>query len=187
LLVEFVPRNQEKVMRPLLAGLVGGIAATTTMTIAAEAMFRCLPRNDQRRPLPPRQVTMNLADSLGVDRFLQGENDRFTLSMLTHYDYGTAMGIVYALAARRILPGALGGAAFGLGLYAFSYLGLLPALGLHGGAQRMSPERNALLIAGHLVYGVTLGIMTQSLLRQRRRARNDEVPMTNVERMTNFQ
>lgn len=150
-------------MNTTVAAAVSGLAATLPMTIAMETMFRRLPLT-QRYPLPPRRITMRLAESLGIEHRLD-EPERHHLTLLNHFGYGTAAGAVYGLAARRWLPGALGGAAFGLGLFVGSYLGWLPAADMHPPATQMPAKRNALMIAAHLIWGATLGTLTESLTR----------------------
>lgn len=148
-------------MTPTVAASLGGLAATLPMTVAMEAMFRRLSL-PQRHPLPPRTISMRLADTLGMKHELD-EQQRLAVTLLNHFAYGTAAGAVYGLLGRRLLPGVLGGAVYGLGVWAGSYLGLLPATGLYPSAEEESARRNALMIAAHLVWGAALGTVTQSL------------------------
>jgi uncharacterized membrane protein YagU involved in acid resistance len=148
-------------MTPTVAASLGGLTATLPMTIAMEAMFRRLSL-PQRYPLPPRAISMRLADAIGVRHELN-ERERLSVTLLNHFGYGTAAGAVYGLLARRVLSGALGGAVYGLGVWAGSYLGLLPATGLYPPATEESARRNALMIAAHVVWGATLGTVTEAL------------------------
>ena len=151
-------------MSPTVAASLGGLAATLPMTVAMEAMFRGL-SIPQRYPLPPRTISMRLAETLGMKHELD-EQERLAVTLLNHFGYGTAAGAVYGLLARRLLPGALGGAVYGLGVWAGSYLGLLPATGLYPSAAEESARRNALMIAAHLVWGAALGTVTQALVEE---------------------
>jgi putative membrane protein len=45
-------------------------------------------------------------------------------------------------------------------VWAGSYLGLLPVLGILSPATRHPTGRNALMIAAHIIWGATLGILT---------------------------
>ena len=56
------------------------------------------------------------------------------------------------------------GVGYGLAVWAGSYLGFLPALGLHPPATRESPGRNVMNIGAHLVWGATLGAVTDYLI-----------------------
>src|SRR5687767_1533344 len=106
-------------MAEILAGAVSGLAATAPMTIFMEAAFPELPLF-QRYPLPPRGITMRVAEQLGIKHEMD-ETQRKALTLASHFGYGAAMGSIYAAAAQRYLPGPLGGAAFGLGVWAASY------------------------------------------------------------------
>ena len=156
--------NQEPVSSSMLTGLIAGLTATAPMTVAMEAMHRRLP-DRERWPLPPRQITARVADSAGVLEKLD-EHARRDLTMMAHFGYGAAMGSIYASTLHRA-PGssAIKGAAFGLGVWAGSYLGLLPAAGILSPATRHPARRNALMVAAHLVWGITTGLITQELQR----------------------
>ena len=132
------------------------------MTWAMEVMHRQLPR-EERYPLPPRQVTMRVAEEAGVKQELD-EEERLELTLLAHFGMGTAMGALYGSVGRQIpLPAPLAGAAFGLAVWAGNYLGLLPALGLLRPATEHPPRRTGLMIAAHLVWGVAAGTLLDLL------------------------
>lgn len=143
----------------IIAGALGGLAATAPMTLAMLAMHRALPRG-QRYPLPPRKVTMNVLDALRLKRHLD-EPQRKAATLVSHFGYGTVMGAIYAPLAPRVrLPGVLTGVTWGLIVWTASYLGLLPAADLHEPATRHPRERNALMIVAHIVWGAALGLLT---------------------------
>jgi uncharacterized membrane protein YagU involved in acid resistance len=151
-------------MRRLLAGLLGGALGTVAMTAAMTAMHRRLPARD-RYPLPPRQVTMAAADKSGIGR-PRREEDRRALTLAAHYAYGISMGVAYAVLARpRRRPALLSGPAFGLTVWSGSYLGWLPAAGLHRPATREPASRNALMLASHVVWGALVGIVVHAIDR----------------------
>ena len=153
----------------VMAGALSGLAATVPMTLAMEGLFHRLPWSE-RYPLPPRKVTMQVAGTLGVRDELN-EAQRHALTLTAHLGYGAAMGALYALTTRRVLPGALGGALYGLGVWAGNYLAFLPATDLHPHAAREPGARNLLMIAAHLVWGAALG----TLLDGASRSANDQV------------
>src|SRR6188768_2130390 len=101
-------------MSPTVAASIGGLAATLPMTVAMEAMFRRLPL-PQRDPLPPRTISMRFADTFGRKQELD-EQERLAVTLLNHFGYGTAAGALYGLLGRRLFPGAVGGAVYGLGV-----------------------------------------------------------------------
>src|SRR5437763_1777970 len=143
-------------MNALLAGPLAGLTATVPMTAVMELLHRLLPE-EERYPLPPREITEKVAEDAGVtpppdEPTLRG------LSLLTHFGFGTAAGAAYAALGRPAgLSGPLGGAAFGLAVWAASYLGWLPALKVLRPATEHPPRRTALMIAAHLVWGAAAG------------------------------
>jgi len=142
----------------ILAGAVSGFAATFPMTAGMIAMHRYLPAR-QRYALPPRKVTMNVLESVGLRRELD-EPERKAATIAAHFGYGTAMGGIYATFADKLpMPKVASGIGWGLVVWAASYLGLLPAADLHEPATDHPPERNALMIIAHLIWGAALGAM----------------------------
>ena len=160
-------------MNTVLLGALAGFAATVPMTLAMELMHEQLPAHEQY-PLPPRQITMEAAEGAGVKHELD-EEERTGLTLAAHFAFGTACGAVYAPIARAVdLPAPLTGAAFGLAVWAGSYLGWLPAAGVLRPATEHPPRRTALMIAAHLVWGLAAGAIVDGLSddeRQTSRAR----------------
>ncbi|MDB5311606.1 MAG: hypothetical protein JWO38_5808 [Gemmataceae bacterium] len=144
-------------MNDLIIGAAAGCIATVPMTLAMGAMHGELPPEEQY-PLPPRTVTMRVAEEAGVKDDLD-EGERTGLTFAAHFGMGTAAGAMYGPVSRLIpLPAPLAGAAFGLAVWAGNYLGLLPALGLLRPATEHPPRRTGLMIAAHLVWGAATGI-----------------------------
>lgn len=134
-----------------LRGAVGGVAATTTMSAAMAAAHRAGALGEP----PPRKITRRAEAAVGV------ATDRRTLdalSWLGHYGYGAVMGALFGVLQRRLrAPRLVAGVVWGLIVWAASYLGWLPAAGLHPAAHRDRPDRTATMVASHVVYGATLG------------------------------
>ncbi|MDQ3439371.1 MAG: DUF1440 domain-containing protein [Planctomycetota bacterium] len=149
----------------LFAGALAGLAATVPMTIAMEAMHRRLPAR-QRHPLPPRKITMRTARRAGFAHELD-ESQRLELTLAAHFGYGTTAGALYGPLSKRVKgPAAIKGMGYGVVVWAVSYLGLLPALGLMRPATQHAAQRNALMIAAHLVWGASLGLLTATWTRR---------------------
>ncbi|HWS53323.1 MAG TPA: DUF1440 domain-containing protein, partial [Pyrinomonadaceae bacterium] len=88
----------------------------------------------------------------------------------SHFGYGAACGALYgALAAERDVPPLAAGVGFGLAVWAGSYLGWLPAAGIISPATEHPPRRNALMIAAHVVWGATTGLVVAGLSDGRER------------------
>ena len=144
----------------LLLGALAGLAGTVAMTAAMRAMHRHLP-SPERYPLPPREIVQRaVVEPSGRALSEQGRRDA---TLAAHFGYGAATGALYGLArpSERIVPGAL----YGVLVWAGSYLGWIPALGILRPAARHPLRRNGLMIAAHLVWGATLAATLRELER----------------------
>lgn len=152
-------------------GVLAGLIATVPMTATMVLLHHYLPSYEQN-PLPPREITERVtgrAGTRGVLRHAKQEREMGAATLAAHFGYGAAAGGLYAVVAQR-LPGppVLGGVLFGLLVWAGSYLGLLPALGIMAPATEQPPRRNALMVAAHVVWGLVTGAL-MSVLRPRQR------------------
>lgn len=148
-------------MNALAAGAAAGMAATAPMTAVMKRLHRELPPGEQY-PLAPRIITMRLAEAAGVRRKLD-ERQRRRLTLLAHYGYGTSAGSLFGLLAPRRPAAAVGaGVAYGLAVWAGSYLGLLPSLHILTPATQHPARRSGLMIAAHVVWGATLGVLASA-------------------------
>lgn len=149
-------------MNDLVRGAAAGAAATVPMTWAMEVLHRLLPIRE-RYPLPPREITEQVARAVGIDRDLD-DPEQFWLALASHFGYGATVGTAYGIVAPA-LPGRpiVKGTAYGLAMWAGSYLGLLPALGILTPATRHTARRTGLMIAAHVVWGSALGIFADLL------------------------
>jgi uncharacterized membrane protein YagU involved in acid resistance len=133
-----------------------------------ELMHRALPRRE-RYPLPPRQVTMQVATRVGADATLD-EVARQQASLLAHFGYGGAMGALYGLAASRWpVANVAGGVTAGLAVWTANYLGLLPALDILPPATQHPVRRSGLMIAAHVLWGGSAGYLLGRWLSDPRR------------------
>jgi uncharacterized membrane protein YagU involved in acid resistance len=149
-------------MNKLLSGSLAGCLATIPMTWTMELLYRRLPRRE-RYPLPPRQVTEQVARNAGLAEELDERQWR-AATLVSHFGMGTAMGALWVPVGRQLpLPTPLAGAAFGLGVWAANYLGLLPAIGLLAPANKHPVRRTATMIAAHAVWGVTTSVLAGAL------------------------
>lgn len=148
-------------MHPILAGSLAGFAATAPMTLAMEALFTQLPKRDQQ-PLPPQQITERLADSANV-RHDFSRTEIESAAMFNHFAYGTAAGALYGALDKQTVSWPYSGVLYGLGVWTISYMGLLPAANILPPATRMSANRNGVMIAAHVVWGLSLGWATRVL------------------------
>jgi uncharacterized membrane protein YagU involved in acid resistance len=151
-------------MNKIVAGTLAGLTATAPMTAAMIAMHKALPARE-RYPLPPRKVTMRAAQLVGLKKHLD-EPDKKAATLAAHFGYGAAMGGIFALLAPRTPgPPVAKGIGWGLIVWATSYLGLLPATGLHEPATQHPRERNILMILAHVIWGGSLGLLLSRRVR----------------------
>ena len=146
----------------LLHGGIAGFAATLAMTAAMARLHRRLPERE-RYPLPPREITQRVTG--GGDEAVR---DR---AMAAHFAYGAACGAL--LAALRSKPGPAEGAAAGLAIWAGSYFGWVPGLGILKPASAHPARRNALMIAAHVIWGAAAAAALGELAFARRTILND--------------
>lgn len=158
-------QSANEVWTSMCRGALAGFVATVPMTVAMELMRRQLPASE-RYPLPPREITMEVAEEAGVKEQMN-EPERIGATLVAHFGYGAAVGALYApLARKSSLPPALEGAAYGLAVWAGSYLGLLPAMNILRPATEHPPRRTALMITAHLIWGAVAGVLIDSLEKE---------------------
>ncbi|WZO98992.1 DUF1440 domain-containing protein [Isosphaeraceae bacterium EP7] len=151
----------------LARGAASGLLATIPMTLAMEGMHAMLP-DWERYPLPPRQISEQFERAASIRHELD-ESQETALTLASHLAYGAGAGAVYGtIAARLPASPAVRGAAFGLGVWAVSYLALMPALGVLSPATEHPRRRTALMIGAHLVWGASAGVLFDRLQRHPR-------------------
>jgi uncharacterized membrane protein YagU involved in acid resistance len=141
----------------IVVGAAAGIIATVPMTIIMEQLHKLEP-SERDRPLPPREVTEGLYEQIGAAKKSEENLERMTFTL--HYAFGGAAGALFPLVAPQRLPAAIGaGVLYGLAVWSGSYLGALPAIGVRHHAKHDSAMRTASMIAAHIVWGATLGVL----------------------------
>lgn len=152
---------------PLLStGAIAGLIATMPMTLFMLLMHRLLPRW-QKYALPPERITHELSERTGTDKYLNKPR-LLVATLASHFGYGAFMGTLYGTLSKRIklpLPAAVKGSIFGVIIWTGSYLGWLPAMDMKAAATKEPPQRDALMVAAHVVWGATTGIITSLLER----------------------
>ncbi|MFC6490258.1 DUF1440 domain-containing protein [Nitratireductor sp. GCM10026969] len=140
-------------MERLAFGALAGLSATMAMTAAMRHLWPSLEPQD-RYPLPPREIVEDAAPPAP-------ERSKRLLSVLAHFGFGAVVGAAYALLPERRRNGVV----YGLTVWAASYLGWLPGLGILKPATEHPAERNLLMIAVHVVWGGTLAAALNELER----------------------
>lgn len=124
------------------------------MTVAMVALYRTLPRPG-RAPLPPVQITAETARRTDTRARLRGRR-LVAASLAAHFGYGATTGALYPLLGERRARTSAIGVAYGLGVWALSYLGWIPAARILEPATRQPPQRNLLMLLAHVVWGAAL-------------------------------
>ena len=149
----------------LLNGALAGVVATVPMSMVMLIMHRLLPEYEQY-PLPPHEITAEVAEKADMEEHLN-EPEHTMATTISHFAYGAVTGTLYVATAKNMFPNpAIGGAVFGLAVWAGSYLGLLPAMGILSPATEHPLRRNALMIAAHLIWGSVTGMLVDQLERR---------------------
>lgn len=133
-----------------LLGALAGVTVTTAMTAVVRRLHVALP-SDERYPLPPREIVESTvpASSEGEARYR---------TLLAHFAFGGFTGALFAMPPARGLD-----IAYGIGVWGISYLGWIPAAGILAPATRHPPRRNLLMIAAHVVWGLTLSQLLKEM------------------------
>ncbi len=135
-------------------GMVAGTLATAPMS----AVMLVAQRRGAMGSQPPERVAEEALGHAGFDD--TSERSQNLAASLAHLAFGAGGGATFALVRRRLgLPGppVVQGTLFGLGVWALSYQGWIPALGILPPADDDRPDRRRTMIAAHVVYGGVLG------------------------------
>jgi hypothetical protein len=94
-----------------------------------------------------------------------GESGTQLIEQTGHYLASVGLGATYGKLRDYFgfVPGAISGALFGAGLYAFGVAGVLPELGVTRGEPNEAPGVPTERFGLHLLYGAVLGIVTDGL------------------------
>lgn len=158
--------TRENIKGQMLRGAVAGMVGTVFMTIPILAARRL---GFFHTP-PPVEISANLARRTPL--LPERSNPLFPVAWLgAHFAYGAASGIGYTLLRRYLpVPTAWAGLLFGLGVWAISYLGYVPALHLYPEPDDDSRPRQVVMILAHAVFGVSVAETNRRLAGHRWRA-----------------
>ena len=147
-------------MSRILRGAMAGVLATLPMSLV---MLAGKVAGLMHTP-PPKEITGRAARDAGVDQ-PRTQPKKFHLAWLAaHVGYGAGCGALYAV-LHSVLWGSRRkqGLLYGLAVWAASYLGAMPALGLYPWPSEDDTSRAAVTIAAHVVYGVALAEIDERL------------------------
>ncbi|HXL36058.1 MAG TPA: DUF6789 family protein [Ktedonobacteraceae bacterium] len=161
-MVQLQQIGERQAGRAWLQGGLAGFVGTGPMSLFMLATQRFLPKR-QQYALPPEIITEELAHRTHV-RWHMNKMQVKAATLVSHFGYGAAMGVLYGVLGKKIpLPSPVKGVLFGLIVWAASYLGLLPLIGMSESGQREPGRRNLMMIAAHVVWGATMGVVAKVL------------------------
>lgn len=148
------------------AGAVAGALAAVPMLGVMALLNRTLPGYSKEHRLPPMKITRRVAEESGIVDDLPPPGQQ-AAGFAAHLGFGGATGSIFGQLAARFPRLArrpvASGIGFGLLVWAVSYAGWLPGLGLFPPAHRRTPRRNATIILAHVAWGALLGPLTLRL------------------------
>jgi hypothetical protein len=148
-------------VRQTVAGGLGGTAATLVMT-GWMGLSQATGRHGE---LPPKRLVRRLARRAGIPARRHGPGTQIA-SAAAHLGFGASAGALYGTVVRRSsLPRAT---AFALAIWAVSYAGWVPALGLLPPPSRDNPRRAWTTLTAHVVYGSVLHLSLANRTAPRR-------------------
>ncbi|MGH6739015.1 MAG: DUF6789 family protein [Bradyrhizobium sp.] len=140
-------------MKSLIRGAFAGTVATALMS----ALMLAARRLGITDTLPPEKVTSKMLRRHGI-RPDRGEQDALAAGL--HFAFGAAAGGLFGVIARRVpAPRVPLGMAYGAVIWGISYMGWVPSMGLMPRADHDERGRQTVILAGHLVFGATLGLL----------------------------
>src|SRR5207248_2422364 len=146
-----------------LKGTLAGFIGTAPMTVFMLATQRFLPKGQQYE-LPPELIIKDLARQAHIRQHMS-KMQVLAATLVSHFGYGAVTGALYSPLAKKLpLPAVLKGAIFGVAVWASSYLGLLPLLGISESAHQEPVRRNLMMIAAHIVWGSAMGVVADVLM-----------------------
>lgn len=148
-------RRSSPRVRGAIAGTVATLAHTAVMAFAAR-------RGTLGEP-PPKKITRGALRAVAPEA-ARHEPALNGATVLMHVGFGAAMGALYASLAPRRAQGSVPlGLAFGTAVWAVSYMGWVPALGLMPTPQHDRRGRPTAMIGAHLAFGAALALTLRAL------------------------
>ncbi len=149
---------KKKIYKGLIAGSLGGLAASWIMTRFQNLIAR-VQADGRQQESQDGNATVKTARkiSTGLLRHELSEQEKQKAGTLVHYAYGTGIGALYGGIAQRLEPTTSGfGTAYGTAAWALGDEVAVPALRLGAKPTETPASVHVQALAAHLVYGVAL-------------------------------
>jgi uncharacterized membrane protein YagU involved in acid resistance len=158
-------------------GFAAGLIATVPMTVAMASIRKGVA--GPRAPLPMEEVGDGVADKLELsDKMTRDEQDAF--NWVSHFGFGATTGGIYGLLAGDPSKHSIAkGIAFGMGVWATSYVGVLPALNIMREPENEPKHKIASEVVSHIVWGAALGLLTKALVSRTASRHEPETKLLN--------
>jgi len=142
-----------------LSLLARGAGAGALATVAMSAEMLAAQRLGVMGEQPPERIAEDAAEEVTGSQPDEGTTD--VLASVAHFAFGAAGGAGYALILGRSArsAGPVTGIVFGLLVWAASYAGWIPALGILPPPDRDRPGRQVAMVLAHVIYGSVLGAL----------------------------
>jgi uncharacterized membrane protein YagU involved in acid resistance len=143
--------------RDLVAVIDGGISGCIATVVMSGEMMGAR-KMGMMGAQPPERLSERLLHTAGIHHKKKTAQD--LLAAVLHLGFGTTMGALYAVLHRRLPMRTLAplqGILFGTAVWAISYKGWIPALGIMPPPEHDRPGRPQAMVLAHWVYGGTLG------------------------------
>lgn len=167
-------------LQKLLKGAVAGTTGAFAMSVALRDAFPMLLPTDLKTEFLPKKVIEGLeARTFGRGSF-SGEQKMY-IAEAAHYIYGASVGVLYSIVRARLdrCPPVALGTVYGVGIWAISYEGWLPAAGILEATTEQPRRQWVVPIVAHVVYGITTALTYQLVSRS---LRNPSTPARRVPR-----
>ena len=145
----------------MLIGGIAGFVGTLAMTAAMRRMHEALP-DKERYPLTPREIVDSTSEQAGAPLTDEAAKDVTTAA---HFAYGAASGALLGVA--NVMLGPMSGGVAGIGIWLGSYMGWIPGSGILKPASDHPRRRNLLMLAAHVVWGVSTAKAMRELVEAR--------------------
>jgi len=154
----FYRSRKNKLSKGLIAGAVGGLAASWMMTRFQVLLSRALGQSD---PHGGEEEDATVKTACKVSSALLhhelSDEEKKAAGPVVHYAYGAGIGALYGGLAQKQAAATSGfGAGYGAAVWAIGDEIAVPALGLGKKPAETPASQHLQYLAAHLVYGVTL-------------------------------
>jgi putative membrane protein len=160
--------RKNKVYKGLIAGSIGGLAASWIMTRFQSVLSRAVQGKSNPHEGQGEDATVKTARKIssGVLNHELSPEEKKTAGPLVHYAYGTGIGALYGGLAQKYKTTKAGfGSAYGAAAWALGDEVAVPALGLGKKPTEAPVTQQVQMLAAHVVYGVALEGVRRLTLR----------------------